>query len=131
MLESEAHKWDWIEAYTPSVVETCRAYLDEARSAVATVDGSGSYSAAHLEKVRGRLELAQEGFQHTDTWYEMRRAARAGEWSKAIGLAEEVIAHIESTKGSEPQVFIEWLALRHIYEQEMAILTKRMRSDGR
>ena len=62
-------------------------------------------------------------------WYQMRRAKEAKQWATAIGLAEEVIAHIESTKGSEPQVFIEWLALRHIFEQEMAILKKRMQAE--
>ena len=33
-------------------------------------------------------------------------------------------------KGSEPQVSIEWLALKHIFEQEMAILNKRLRASG-
>ena len=129
MVESNGHQWDWIKGYTPTVIEECRGYLEEAWRSVEQAEGSQDYDATRLEKVRGRLRLAEEGFKHTDMWYQMRRAKEAKQWATAIGLAEEVIAHIESTRGSKPQVFIEWLALRHIFEQEMAILKKRMQAE--
>ena len=122
------HGWDWIlNANKVPLIEASRHHLDAAWEAVEAAESNGN----NLEKVRGRLQLAEEGFKHTDMWYEMRRKWSANKIGEGITLARQMIDHIKSTKGSEPQVFIEWLALRHIEEQLRAMGGKpRQRAEG-
>lgn len=68
MLDSNGHQWDWIKAYTPEVVEQCGVHLQEAHSAVERAAHTGTYSAERLNKVRGRLQLAAEGFRTTSVY---------------------------------------------------------------
>ena len=68
MLDSNGHQWDWIKAYTPEVVAQCGVHLQEAHSAVERAAHTGTYSAERLNKVRGRLQLAAEGFRTTSVY---------------------------------------------------------------
>ena len=118
MRNSGRHAWDWIlDGQKSALIEASRTHLDAAWEAVETAEGKG----ADLGKVRSRLQLAEEGFKHTDLWYQMRRLNRAGQTGEAVSLARRIIDHIIATRGTEPQVFIEELALQHIREQLRAM----------
>ena len=120
MRDSGMHLWDWI-LHEPTenreVIEAGRRHLDAAWDAVERAEEEG----VSLDKVHGRVQLAEEGFKHADMWYEMRRLWSHGQNGSAISLAKRIVDHIESTRGMEPQVFIEWLALRKIEDQIRAM----------
>ena len=120
MRDSGVHLWDWIlhePTQNPEVIEASRLHLDAAWDAVERAEEGG----ISLDKARGRLQLAEEGFKHTDMWYEMRRLWSAGQNGRGVSLGKKIVEHIESTRGMEPQVFIEGLAIRHIEEQIRAM----------
>ena len=118
MQDSGQHVWDWIlDANKVPLIDTSRRHLDSAWEAVEAAESDGT----RLDKVRGRLQLAEEGFKHTDMWYEMRRRWSSNDIGKGVSLANSMIDHIKSTRGMEPQVFIEGLALQHIEEQRRAM----------